>query len=35
MTGDQWFSLLKLLIFLGFACFVLYGVYKIMTRDDK
>lgn len=35
MTGDQWFALLKLLIFLGFAAFVLYGVYRIMIRDDS
>lgn len=33
MTGDQWFSLLKLVVILGFALVVLYGVYKIMTKD--
>ena len=35
MTGDQWYALLKLVVVLAFAAFVLYGIYRIVTRDDE
>ena len=34
MTGDQWYSLLKLVIVLSFAAFILYGVYRLMRSKD-
>jgi flagellar biogenesis protein FliO len=35
MTSDQWFLLAKLIVILAFAAFVLYGVYRIMMRDER
>lgn len=34
MTGDQVYNLIKLAIFVGFASLVLFGLYRIATRDN-
>lgn len=35
MTSDQWYNLCKLVIILAFAGFILYGIYRIMTRAES
>lgn len=35
MTSDQWFALAKLIVILAFTAFVLYGVYRVMTRAER
>lgn len=34
MTGDQVYNLIKLALLLAFGALVLYGLYRIATRDD-
>lgn len=34
MTGDQWFTLLKTVIWLAFTLVVLYGIYRIMIHGN-
>ena len=35
MTGDQWYNLVKLALFLAFSALVLYGLYRLAVSDTK
>ena len=35
MTADQWYNLVRLALILGFSLAVLYGLYRVMTSDDR
>lgn len=33
MTGDQWYNLLRIALYLAFAALILFGIYKLATHD--
>ena len=35
MTGEQWYNVIRLALILAFGAFILYGVYRVATRDDR
>ena len=35
MTGDQVYNLIRLALYLGLAAFILFGVYRLVTRDER
>lgn len=35
MTGEQWYNLLLVVVWLGFTLVVLHGLYRIVIRVSK
>lgn len=35
MTGDQWYNIFRLAIWLGFTLLVLYGLYRLITSEER